>query len=257
MAPDRKPDEAQEAEETAEIETEQETETEEVETEETVEEAETEEETDEAEAEETETEEVETRPQTRGNRQFGELRRQLRETRQELETLKRGRQAPDPGAAAAQAQRDKEEEERVLLSGDPAAISRFFSERAEKRIEGRLSALASHTVDSADKARFERLCAKNPTIAAIEDEVEDKLAEFRANGANPQREAVAYYLLGQRMAKRGPAARTRQERKAATERQRQQARPGNSRSDTPRTPARGRLTEQQARAKRLDESGML
>ena len=254
MAPDRQPEEAEEAAETAEIETEQEVE--EVETEEAVEETEAEEEA-EAEAE-TETDEVEAeapeKPVSRAQRRIQALSEEVRELRKRVEAPPQ--QRPDPAAEAERVRREQEEDERVRLSGDPDLIARHAVGKVERRLSAQFNGVVSHVLDRSDKTDFLALCASNAAVAAVADAVEKQLVQSRAQGLNPTREALAKYIIGERIMSRAKGAKTRQEKTAAQGRERQRAKPGASRSDV-NSSGRPKRDSQAERAKRLDESGML
>lgn len=254
MAPDRKPEEAEEAEETAEIETEQEVE--EVETEEAVEETEAEEET-EADAE-TETEEVEAeapeKPVSRAQRRIQALSEEVRELREKVNAPPQRQH--DPNAEAEARRREQEEDERVRLSGDPDLIARHAVGKVEKRLSHQFNSVVSHVVDRSDKTDFLALCAENPAVKAVAADVEKQLVQSRAQGLNPTREALAKYIIGERIMNRSKGAKTRQERSAEPARRREQAKPGAARSDV-NSSGRPKRDSQAERAKRLDESGML
>lgn len=256
MASDRQPTDAEETEETVETEQQEEAESGEVETEETAE-AETEEET-EAEAEGETEDEVEEEPRpSRGNRQFGALRAENRELRERLDRLERGgSQRPDPNAEAERQRREQQEEENILLSGDVGKIAKFYSDRSARQAQAQITQVVSHVVDRGDKQDFRALCAENPAVAAIAADVEKQLVISRSQGLNPTREALAKYMLGERLLSRAKGAKTRQEKRAGVERQRQQARPGTSRSDVTSSGRRTRDTHAD-RGKRLDDSGLL
>ena len=239
-------------------ETEQETETEEVATEETVDETETEEET-EAEAEaETETEEVEeeppAKPISRAQRRIQALSEAVHELRKRVDAPPQ--RQPDPNAEAEARRREAEEDERVRLSGDPDLIARHAVGKVERKLSAQFSSVVSHVVDRSDKTDFQALCASNPAVAAVADAVEKQLVQSRAQGLNPTREALAKYILGERLLNRAKGAKTRQQRHADTEVRRQAARPGSSRSDVSSS-GRRKKDSHEERAKRLDESGML
>lgn len=183
--------------------------------------------------------------------------REARELRERFERLESTvAQRPDPNAAAEAARREAEEDERIVLSGDSGAIARHFAGKSEKRVTGQLNQVVGHVLDQADRTEFRAMCAENPALKAVADEVEKQLVKSRAQGLNPKREALAKYILGERLLERAKGAKTRQEKRAGTERQRQQARPGSGRSDV-NSSGRRRGDSKEARAKRLDESGLL
>ena len=188
---------------------------------------------------------------------LGNLRRQNTELRERLDRIERGQQQrPDPNAEQERQRREAAEEEQVLLTGDVGKIAKFYSDRSARESRAQISQVVNHVVDAADKTEFRALCAENPALKAIAADVEKQLVQSRAQGLNPKREALAKYLLGERMLSRAKGAKTRQEKTAAQGRERQRARPGASRSDV-NSSGRPKRDSQAERAKRLDESGML
>lgn len=210
----------------------------------------------EAEAEETEQEAPPPRS-SRGSRQFGEMRRELRETRRQLDELKRQRPAADPAARAEAERQAREAEEAVLLTGDAGKIGKFYSDRAAQQIRSEVGAIAGHLADQADKTAFTTLANANSVYAAVADEVEERLANARAQGMNPQRIAIAHVLLGEKVAKRAGAARTRATKRAAVNNDRQRGRPGGGGRSDATTGRRPSGDTHAKRGSRLDESGML
>jgi hypothetical protein len=182
-----------------------------------------------------------------------ELRARAQRAERELEESRR---RPDPLVQAELERRTKAEEEEVLVSGDPAKIAKFYSDRATRDSDQKFNRLAFGVADTADRTSFETLVATNKAYAAVADEVEERLAQARAQGMNPQRRALANMLIGERVAKRGGAARTRAETRAGKEIERQQARPGSPRGDVTPQRRQPRNTHEEI-GKRLDDSGQL
>lgn len=180
------------------------------------------------------------------------------ELRERLEKLERQQQQPriDPAAEAERKRREAEEDERIRLSGDPDLIANHAVSKVEKRLSAQFNGVVHHVVDRADKTDFQALCADNPAVKAVAADVEKQLVQSRAQGLNPTREALAKYIIGERVLSRSKGAKSRQEKRAAGERQRQQARPGSRRSDVNSSGRSGKDTQAE-RARRLDESGQM
>lgn len=196
------------------------------------------------------------KPQSRAARRIQSLTGEVKTLKRQLGDLQRRPAAPDPAAAARQEQQEREAEERVLLTNDPAQISRFFAERETKKADQRLNGALFHMLDANDRSTFELAAQRNTALASVADEVEERLATARQQGMNPQRVAIARMILGERLEKRAGAAKTRQTTRATARNQRQVARPGNPRGDV-QTSRRQSADTHAARAKRLDESGLL
>lgn len=182
--------------------------------------------------------------------------RERDELRERVERLERAPQRPDPAAEAERKRREAEEDERIRLSGDPDLIANHAVSKVEKRLSAQFNGVVHHVVDRADKTDFQALCADNPAVKAVAADVEKQLVQSRAQGLNPTREALAKYIIGERVLSRSKGAKSRQEKRAAGERQRQQARPGSRRSDVNSSGRSGKDTQAE-RARRLDESGQM
>jgi hypothetical protein len=85
----------------------------------------------------------------------------------------------------------------------------FLQQESEQRVTSRLAQIEFNSYDANDKASFQGLCARNPVVAAMEDEVEKTLKEYRANGQNATREAVVKYLLGEKALAKAGRAKTK------------------------------------------------
>lgn len=99
--------------------------------------------------------------------------------------------------------------------------------------------------DLSDKTIFESRAAKDPVIAKYSDKVEKELVKLRSSGQNAPREAIAAMLIG-----RDVMAGNFKTKTAAKKPDVNRGKPVNARSDVN---GKGRLTEQQKRAKRLED----
>jgi hypothetical protein len=123
-------------------------------------------------------------------------------------------------------------------------------ERTELLTNERLARLEIDSAERLDKLAFQTLCASDPVAAGMKDDVERELAALRARGQNVDRDTMLTFLLGQRARANGGRATTRAKKAAQANRERQQARPGASRSDTPAADRR-EANSKAARDKRL------
>jgi hypothetical protein len=195
------------------------------------------------------------KPASRAQRRIQSLTERLEQAERALAEMRQRPALVDPAASRAAEERERQAEEQVLLTGDPGQIAKFYADRAQRQADAKLNTVLGHVVDTSDRTTFQTLCSSNPVYASVADEVERRLADARAKGANPQRLALAHLILGERVANRTKGAKTRQEWRAAIERRRQSVRPGGGRSDV--NPQRRRQDTHEARAKRLDESGQM
>jgi hypothetical protein len=170
--------------------------------------------------------------ETRGNRQFGELRKQARERAEENARLTRelaemrgqitALRQPVQHVESAQQRADR----LALLSPDERADA-IISERLAVHDRNQQQ-LANQLLDQSDRSSFEAQAATNPLFKKLQPEVERRRQMFvQAGQGVPPRATIATYLIGERvLEQRGkgePAARQR--------RRQQQARPTNSRGD--------------------------
>jgi len=152
-----------------------------------------------------------------------------------------------------QTQRETEAQERERLAMmDPEERAEYRIQQFEQRMEQRQRTIEFQAQDTNDKTSFEGLCARNPALAPLKDEVEEALKAMRANGTTAPRETVAYFLLGQKAAAKAPRAKAAGARAAAAGRERQQARPTNGRGDVPATGQRRGGSEAEQRRRRLE-----
>lgn len=125
--------------------------------------------------------------------------------------------------------------------------------RSEQKAELRAQYMEFKTAQAQDKANFDALCASDPIAKRWAFEVEkEREKRFRETGVYVDREIILDWMYGRY--RRTGAGRKQDVRREETARRRvqsQETRPSSPRSDVDRG-QRGRLTEAQARAKRLD-----
>lgn len=177
------------------------------------------------------------------------LRREFDEFRQQAQR----NNGPD---LMAERQRQRQTEldearERDRINGTNSYTDVRLRQQQED-FDARINQIQFATADATDRSSFEALASRNPAVAGLRDEVEQRLAEERRRGFNFPRETVAKFLLGEKALKGAPAARTRQQNKADAGIRREAVRTpnGNNRSDVTRTQPRG--DDRTARAKRLE-----
>lgn len=184
------------------------------------------------------------------------------QTRAELDAERRGRQEAEERARVAQQRLDDAtrqsrqglDEESRLRAEEDARLARITDPkekdlhqwqidssrtlRASNQNSARALA-AAH--DVSDKTNFEAKCAQNKRLASVKADVDTRAAEMQARGQPvPNREAMAYFLLGQKVAN-APAIKA----KAPVPR----GQPTNARSDIRRG---GAMTDRQKRAAKLE-----
>jgi hypothetical protein len=191
--------------------------------------------------------------QSRGNRDYGALRRRAREAEERAaraeakaeEALRTvgGRQSEDARRA---------ESERLALMGPDEKLE-FYREQDKRENERRFQGLAFQVADSSDRAAFESKCARTPALAAVADEVEKVLADERRQGrAGATRETIAAYVIGKKALANAGRAKGKQAKRAEQNRSSQTARPGGGRSNVSGSSDR-RGSESDRRKKRLED----
>lgn len=127
----------------------------------------------------------------------------------------------------------------------------YYRQKDRNEFDSKFNLIQFQLGDSNDRAGFQALCARKAHLAEIADDVERQLTEIRRNGGNASRQAIAYYILGQRADSRADKARSKQTRVGQRNIDRQRATPsGGARSNT--SPGRRETDEKSARAKRLE-----
>lgn len=191
---------------------------------------------------------------SRGNRQFGELRRKAREAEQERDRLKAElestRRPTGKTPEQIRAEEDAERERIRLLPPEDQIVEWRKKDRQE--FDARLQGIQFQIADSADRGAFTALCQSDPAVAAVKDEVENLVQQLRRNGGNTARETAAYYLIGKKASERAKTQLSKQRRNGAARIERQTVKGNtNSRGDVPRGDRR-ETNERAARAKRLE-----
>ena len=105
-------------------------------------------------------------------------------------------------------------------------IQEMVSEQLSRH-ERNQQQLTSQLLDQSDRSGFDARCATNPLFKKLAPKVEAELSSLRAKGQNLSREAIATYLIGQRVIEQQGSGRA----PARQRRQQQNSRPVNSRGD--------------------------
>lgn len=190
--------------------------------------------------------------ETRAQKAIRELReqrqeseRQLAVARAELEVARRPQQQPaqpDPEQVIWQ------QEEETLRNPDATDWQKYAiaANRSARQAQAQVRAVQQQTWDLQDRTSFQALAATNPKVYAhYKDRVEEEVQKARAKGQFPPREVVLQVLLGKDML--AGKVRAAEKKKPTTGAAPRRA----PASDVPAS-GRGRLSESDARAKRLE-----
>ena len=191
--------------------------------------------------------------------EHGQVRQPSRAERRIQQALREAKEAKERTAALEQqlAQRTAQPVESPsaraerLAMMDPDERHNYELNELKQSVTGELAQIRFQTAESADRTAYEALCARSPVASRFRDQVEDYLTNARKTGWNAPRETVLKYLIGERALANAGRANGKAARKAGENIQRQAARPGNARGD--QSPGRSTLSEQAARAKRLED----
>jgi hypothetical protein len=176
-------------------------------------------------------------------REAKEAKAEAAAAKRELEALRQNQNRPPPETAEQRAQR--------LANMDPDQRTEYLLNEQGRKFQDQLNQIQFQSQDSADRTAFEGMCARNTVAARYKDEVESELQRLRQLGFNSPRETVLKYVIGEKALAGASKAKAKQERTAATNRTRQQARPSSSTSDVPAGNRRGG-SEKEQRARRLE-----
>lgn len=194
------------------------------------------------------------RPVRRPNRSQERIRRldeELRREREARERLERSLEARPATPSRPQHEIEAERRERLaLMSADEKA--EFFAEETRLQTRQELARIEFNSADRSDRAEFRALCREDRAVAAVAEEVEQRLADMRRRGENTDRETIATFIIGQRARAKQTEARTKAVRKRETDLDRERARPGSgARSGAERPNGKNQLNTREALRKRL------
>lgn len=202
----------------------------------------------EEEEEESESEPRQSTKPSRANTAIIEARRRAQEAedrakRAEEALNNASRGAPQP----SQEQQLFQQEEAKLKDPNTTDLEKWQinSNRTLRQMQNDSRMALIQSQDLSDKTIFESRAAKDPVIAKYSDKVEKELIKLRSSGQNAPREAIAAMLIG-----RDVMAGNFKSKAVAKKPDVNRGKPVNARSDVN---GKGRLTEQQKRAKRLED----
>jgi len=194
--------------------------------------------------------------QTRGQTRFQRLANEVADLKRQNDQLRGTRPAPaQPAMAQSQEETETAFRQRISLLSPHEQMMETQS-RSEQRMTRFVQMQTLQNQDMLDKAQFDAKAASNPRYKRYAAAVEAKRMELWQLGQTVPREALLKFLLGERLLENDELGRSQGkgkngQRQAAQRRvAAQQTRPQQTRSDV--APQRGRLTEAQARAKRLE-----
>lgn len=144
--------------------------------------------------------------QSRGNRQFAELRRRAQEQEAENERLRRQLEQQSRSAGGGgqpPADPDWEREEERLNDPNISDIERWQidTNRTLRANARNTSAILAQAQDASDRANYSLRASANPIMQRYGDRVEDELAKMRAKGQNAPREAILRFIIGDEILK--------------------------------------------------------
>lgn len=159
---------------------------------------------------------------TRGNRHFGELRRENRELRDQLNQVRGSVDAMTRFNPNAEAQR-RAEEERVAQMSDSERFD-YYRRQDNDRYQRDRAVDRFWSDDRFDKQSWETACLYNKAYADVAEEVERRLAEMHRTGNRVDRKVLAHVVLGERSAGKVVREGTKARQRTNEELQRQTGR---------------------------------
>lgn len=190
-------------------------------------------------------------PAKKGNPEYGRLRQRAREAEERAAQKERELNELRMAAQGRQTEQEKQLEQERLRLMAPEEKTEYLLDKQKREFDGRFGQLQFQMADTADQSAFAALCASKPAFQSVRGDVEEQLLALRRNGANTTRENLATYLIGKRALEQSEKSRPAQKKRAAVNRERQQAKPAGGRSDVGRSDQRGG-GEVEQRRKRLE-----
>lgn len=189
------------------------------------------------------------RQPSRAERRIQALANEAKEAKAKTELLERQLHELSQRQAAP-LQPTQQQIDAHLATLEPWDRTEFLRQQDAQRTEQTLRNMAFRQQEQSDKLAYESLKLRAPVAGKLEREVEQRLAEMRAAGTTAPRETVLRWVIGDRALANANRATGRAQRTATTNRERQQARPTNSRGD--QTPSNPRDNNARSRDKRLE-----
>lgn len=150
----------------------------------------------------------------------------------EMQELRRGvTQQPQQGMTPQQ-ERD------MLDAMTPDERSEYRLNKALGEVREQNARTQFQMQDQADKAIFDAKAANDPRYKRYAGEVETRLQQLRQQGQNVAREALLYYVIGEKVVKRNEADVSKQRKRGQENIARQRAPAANSRGDVGATRSR-------------------
>jgi hypothetical protein len=129
-------------------------------------------------------------------------------------------------------QQQQEAQNRAYLESlEPAERNQAILQQQMVAMQQQMQRQQWEMQEQGDRANFMAQSAGNPTMAKYAARVEERLSQMRAGGQNAPRESIFYFLLGQDVARRGPAAAAKQRTASASRLKTAQGTPTRMRSD--------------------------
>lgn len=175
-----------------------------------------------------------------------EAREEAKQLKERLEVLERGR------TTDTSTKETKEQRETRIAAMEPEDRVLYLAREETSALRNDLQTLRFENFDRSDKNEFRAKCEENQHFKAVAKEVEAELQKQRSQGVfNLNRETLATFLIGKRVAERISGARSKQSDAAAAAKRKQKTSPGSSRSDVTTSGKRGNEADQ--RRKRLGD----
>lgn len=173
----------------------------------------------------------------KGSRASDRIRRQqaeLNETRVREKLLQERLTTIERERTEQQTLQRQQQQQAYIDNLDPEARQQALLDQRFAAMQQTMQRQQWEMQEHNDKMSFHAQSAQNPLIAKYEARVEAQLATMRQAGQTAPRESVFYFLVGQDMAKKVPAAATKQRAAGAAKLKASQGTPSRTRSDASR-----------------------
>ena len=187
----------------------------------------------------------------RGESRFQKLANEAREAREHAARVERELQefkAEQSRKAAVVEKKEPTAEEMALWSTEQ--VIDYKMQKATGQFSQNLQQLQWNTMESNDKAAFERLQLSDPRAKKYAAEVETRLANIRKQGQNVDRESLLKFIVGEKVMEGGGKAAAKQKKQGEEQIRRQKTNPPGGQSDV--RGGRTQDSEAEARRKRLE-----
>lgn len=180
------------------------------------------------------------RQPTRGENRVAAATRAAAEAKAEAKALREAvARLEAAGRQPAQAVETPAQLQARLAEMEPWDRAVEIAQMTARNTQAQLDQMRWQSQEANDRVAYDALAARVPAAAKYRQDVEDRLAEMRAQGTTAPRETVLRWVIGDKALANATKATSKAQRSADANRQRNTTRPSNGRGDTPPSNDRG------------------